>query len=168
MNSAVCESQHLQSKGTLKSLLIDASLLQFAVADSHAVMVCVSMSKRLRGLVSEFICQASFSVLLTAHVVSCPCLLACLHVIRSFDALQEALQLFVTKYDSMLLTGNTVTRAKGFTASLYGLYMQVPRHIAQVIAGKLAPTQPLWIVVAQAEALLRYLHSQFTVVHLSH
>ena len=126
------------------------------------------MSKRLRGPVAEFICQASFSALLTAHVVSRPCLLACLYVIRPGDALQEALQLFVTMFDSMLLTGNTVTRAKGFTASLYGLYLQVPRHIAQVIAHKLAPAQPLWIVVAQAEALLRYLHSQFTVVHLSH
>ncbi|KAA6425288.1 MAG: hypothetical protein FRX49_04782, partial [Trebouxia sp. A1-2] len=69
--------------------------------------------------------------------------------------LQEALQLFVTRFDSLLSASNPVRRAKGFTASLHSLYQRVPQQIAQAIASKLAPMQLLWIMVAQADALLR-------------
>ncbi len=57
-SSSVSSSQDLHSQAVLRSLLTDTSLLQFAAADSHGVMVCVSMSKRLKGAVAEFVCKA--------------------------------------------------------------------------------------------------------------
>ena len=54
----VSSSQDLHSQTVLRSLLTDTSLLQFAAADSHGVMVCVSMSKRLKGPVADFVCKA--------------------------------------------------------------------------------------------------------------
>lgn len=57
-------SQDLHSQAVLRSLLTDTSLLQFAAADSHGVMVCVSMSKRLKGAVAEFVCKAHFQHLI--------------------------------------------------------------------------------------------------------
>ena len=57
-SSIVSSSQDHHSQAVLRSLLTDTSLLQFAAADSHGVMVCVSMSKRLKGAVAEFICKA--------------------------------------------------------------------------------------------------------------
>ncbi|DBA90309.1 TPA: hypothetical protein ACH3X1_003596 [Trebouxia sp. C0004] len=123
-SSNVRTSQDLHSQTVLRSLLTDTSLLQFAAADNHGVMVCVSTSKCLKGAIAEFVCK-------------------------------EALQLFVTRFDSLLSARNPVSRAKGFTASLHSLYQQVPQQIAQAIASKLAPMQLLWIMVAQADALLR-------------
>ena len=57
-SSHVRTSQDLHSQAVLRSLLTDTSLLQFAAADNHGVMVCIGMSKHLKGAVAEFVCKA--------------------------------------------------------------------------------------------------------------
>lgn len=158
------DQQLSQPKTVLKSLLTDTNLLQFAAADSHGVLACISLSKQLKGPIAAFICQAKASLLDVISVAVADDLLPCLavkfaphaHACHSLKQyLQEVLQLFVDKFSRLLSTTNPAIRAKGFTGCLHSVYQQVPQQIARAIASKLAPMQLLWVIVAQAGALLR-------------
>ena len=69
--------------------------------------------------------------------------------------MQAILESFTTENPSFLAQKNPTTRVKGFGASLYRTYQQVPQHIASVIATKLAPMQLPWVIVAQSDNLLK-------------
>ncbi len=136
-----------ESKTVLKTVLTGTSLLQFAGADDIGVMACVSMSRSLKGLIAEFICQVRHNIdrLLSFH----------LSPRRVGLGLQGVLQLFVTNHGSSLSASNPNSHAKGFTGCLHSLYQQVPQQIGMSIASKLAPMQLLWVIAAQADALMR-------------
>ena len=51
------EPGDLLSKSCLKSFLTASGVLQFAADDARDILACVSLSKTLRGVTAEFICQ---------------------------------------------------------------------------------------------------------------